>query len=391
MNLQDSSRRLCVLRRSSRLSSHAGRRRGTAYTLVVLALPMLVGAAAMAIDLGLLTLATQYTQTTVDQSALAAAARLPDSSDATAALQGILAANNVESSSWSARVDPATDLRFYHGGQIVPGFGELDPDTSAVSVTARTPVQFHFARVLGIEQTTAVRSATAIRTSESSGSICIFALSTEDDAVNLPLSNMLINGVVHSNGGIRVTGSNALFRGIVQCNGPLVDTGSGNVYEMGHRHTEVRSYPIMYTEDDFDIDYEVNGDWVLTANEVHLSPGTYRVRGDFIVRSEIFSAINCTIIADGEIWFRGDAVGPKITPHQHDVALYSLNADIFMTANGTEADGIFFAPNGHISYRGDNQRIASAIARTVTLHGQSIHVTGVPGTGWGEQRVQLVR
>ncbi|MCK4324093.1 MAG: hypothetical protein KAW89_06145, partial [Armatimonadetes bacterium] len=100
--------------------------------------------------------------------------------------------------------------------------------------------------------------------------------------------------------------------------------------------------------------------------------GSVKFKGNFLV------AEDCTIVATGSIHLAGNA--PKFAPHAKSVSLCSLGGDIYTTAPGAEADGILFAPTGHIDYLGGGQRVVSLIAQTIAFYGNATDVTGVAGT-----------
>ena len=140
-----------------------GPRRGSPFLVTMVALPVLLGAAALAIDLSTLILAAQYSQTVADQAALAAATKLPYQTIAAGTIDSMAVANNDENSSWHAVIDPSADVEMFSQGETAPGYGELGAGASAVKVTAHTETEFHFARMFGIDSATARRSATAVR------------------------------------------------------------------------------------------------------------------------------------------------------------------------------------------------------------------------------------
>ncbi len=343
----------------------------------------------MSVDLGRLTIAAQRCQDVVDGAALAAARSLPDTSAAQTAANSLIMSNNVEQPAFAVSSD-SEDIATYGPGEFVGGYGTLQTGEAAVEVTGHLDVDFSFAPMLGVEGSTVTRSATALQTREGEGSTCIWANAQIDNALIFPLDTIEVTGYVHSNGSIQVSGNNLIFHDVVEYNRSLYDSADNTTYEKGHTTCEVEPYPIDYTAEDFaPFDHEIFGNWVPATNELHLSPGVYRVYGYVDIRSDVFTAYDCTIIADGDIHIAGEA--PIMSPHMHDVALYSLYGDIDTTADGTQVDGIVFAPNGHVDYLGDGQRVASLIAETVSLHGDTADVTAVPGIGTMETNLRLLK
>jgi len=370
-----------------RITNSRSPRAGVAGTWVAIAFVALAGSAALVIDLGGLSLAAQRCQDVADAAALAAANQLPDTTRAAASASDIVAANSADSSR-PVVLDPTSDIVYFGPGESVSGYGVLQQGEHAVRTTTHVEVAYTFGRILGIEGATATRSATALSVSEGGDSTCIWANAELDSSLIFPLDIIEVSGLVHSNGAINVSGESVVFHSVVEYNRYLNDTADNTVYEQGHRTCDVAPYPIDYTEHDFGLfDQIIYGDWSPHSDSLTVS-GVIRVYGSVNTRVDTFIGNNCTIIADGNISIAGEA--PVMTPALHDVVLFSLYGDINTTADGTQIDGIVFAPNGHIDYLGDGQRVASLIGNTVSLHGDSCDVVAVPGIGGGQASVRLI-
>jgi Putative Flp pilus-assembly TadE/G-like len=123
--------------------------RGQIITFTALLLPILLGMAAMAVDLGGLASDRRQLQNGADSIALAASRDLPNVAAAQASAQAWAAKNNVQWADVTFAVTPA-------------GSGNPNPK---VSIDIRRPYNFAFIRVLGIKSSTVGAHAAAIKTS----------------------------------------------------------------------------------------------------------------------------------------------------------------------------------------------------------------------------------
>lgn len=142
--------------------SNTSRRRGIAGAWVVVALLTLLGVSALVIDIGRLVLAAQRAQDVADTAALAGGRRLPYMDEVHPLVFGIVGANNTEGIGPDTQCD-SSDLTIYGPGDEVPDYGTLGNWAYAMRVTTRVPVEYGFARIVGIEGSTAFRSATVLR------------------------------------------------------------------------------------------------------------------------------------------------------------------------------------------------------------------------------------
>lgn len=146
-------------------------RRGVAGTWVAVTLVALLGMAALVIDVGRLTVAAQRAQDMADCAALAGATRLPNTDAARATALRTVLSNNNEGVGMDA-VCSSEDVSFYYPTDVIPDYGELGLWAHAIKVTARVPVQYGFARVVGVSGAVAERSCTVMRAPSSGVPIC---------------------------------------------------------------------------------------------------------------------------------------------------------------------------------------------------------------------------
>lgn len=352
-------------------------RKGVAMVWLALGLVALLGTAALTVDVGQLCIAAQICQDTVDAAALAGASQLPGLTEATAEAGLYIEANN-EGHGFQVELSPEDGLVYRGPGETVEGYGQLPDNAHALTVTGQVEVSYAFAKVFGLESALITRSATAMQ-EPSDIPTTIFANSESEHAVIFSGDNLEITGLVHSNGGIDVSGANTTFHDPVEYFNILRDTSGTTTYEGGCRQHDKREWPIDYTASDFEpYDYTIDGNWEPTTSNLTLAPGNYFVNGYVKFRGDYLVAEDCTIVATGSIRLAGNA--PRFTPHDKEVSLYSRQGDIYTTSDSAEVDGILFAPNGHIEYLGNGQRIVSLIAQTISFYGSNIGITGAPDT-----------
>ena len=149
-----------VPRQGTRLSRMP--RQGLAGAWVVVSMVALMGAAAMVFDVGRLAIAAQRAQDVADSAALAGAPKLPYSYTARQIALATVQVNNTEGTGWQVQCGSA-DVIYYGPNQTLAEGVVLGPWACALKVTTRAPVDYGFARVLGINGATARRSAIVIR------------------------------------------------------------------------------------------------------------------------------------------------------------------------------------------------------------------------------------
>lgn len=153
------SRTLCAPCATPREGRRAlGPRRGAAAPLIAVGLLVLLGAAGLSIDIGLLVVAANECQIIADSAALAGAQELPNYT-----LARQVALTVAERNGSQTEHDLYTvDAEAFAQGQDIPGYGEA-PLKGALRVTASKQVNYRILRALGRDGTTVTRSAVATR------------------------------------------------------------------------------------------------------------------------------------------------------------------------------------------------------------------------------------
>lgn len=136
--------------------------------MTALILVVLLGCAALAIDVGRVVLAAQIAQNAADAGALAGAPLLRDPSVAIAAAQSAVTANNEGKGAYAVTCtytagSTTSDIIYYPPGSTVPGYGLLGPYAKALRVNCRLTVAYSFGRALGLTTTQVARQALVVR------------------------------------------------------------------------------------------------------------------------------------------------------------------------------------------------------------------------------------
>ncbi|GAA4780227.1 TadG family pilus assembly protein [Stakelama sediminis] len=157
-------------------------RRGNAAILIGAALPMLLGAGALAVDLGSAQLESRRLQGIADSAALAAAT---DAADAQERAQDM-----VDASGWDRKIDVVTTSGTYDrsDSDIATRFSSGGVHPNAVKVTLTTQSPTFLARFFGKDSITVVRKATATRANLASFSIGTRLLKLDGGLLNAYLS-----------------------------------------------------------------------------------------------------------------------------------------------------------------------------------------------------------
>jgi uncharacterized membrane protein len=175
-------------------------RGGSVGIMIAASMPVLIGAAALAVDLGSAMLETRQLQGAADAAAMAAAGD-PSRADA-------LARASLETSRWPGEVAVTTTAGHYSADPaIAPAsrFATGGAPANAVRVTLRTPAPSYFARIFGIRSIPLTRSATAAQINLAS-----FSLGSRLAALNGGLVNGLLGGLTGSTISLSVMDYNAL-------------------------------------------------------------------------------------------------------------------------------------------------------------------------------------
>lgn len=399
--------------RGTRPTARSRGRRGLSSVMMIIALPALLGVAALAIDLGVMTLTAERVSNVADAAALAGARSFTDEATAVSAAQTVTAANNT-TSYW--QVTP--EVRCYGPGQTVSGYGMLGESEHVVEVVGHARFDFLFGRALGLTSTEVYRRAAArvLIWTSGVGEAFIFAGCTDPNVNALTMigGGNTICGPVHSNAGLWFEGKDNTVDGNVEYGSVATINGQNFVCTGECAQVAPIDYLVDYTWDQFasnpaiQFDYDVPSMSVLAQASI-VPSGHWRVRGDVTIGGNGTVCRNTLIVADGNIdlqasdlyfdkvtlvakgWIRINGARGFFSPYLDNLFALSL-ADtnpydtgtkaILFNAADCEATGFIYAPDGRIEFQGSREQTyhVGIIGETVDLVGTGC-THGGPGAG----------
>ena len=368
---------------------------GQMLVLFVLALGVLMGFAALAIDVGLIFRERSQLSTAADAAALAAAQALSDSPfTAVAMAQQYAEANGVDPTNPGYAFEASTP---YQG----------DPSKIEVKVTQR--VDFLFGRVLGLTSVDVSGRAVAEATSShgGGGAYAILALNT-DCSVSDPLefsgSTIGVVGGVHSNSTTKITGSSNIFDGGMTHTCSFENSGSNNTYQPPPAQSGALPDPLGYTFGSFPCTYTWNVDTDLNSHpEVWLNgdkdtgqllDGVYCSTQDIQLTGQGITG-TVTLVVGDEVKLSGSDF--NLTGNFGGVLAFSAashDSAIDLSGSGGNWTGLIYAPDGRVKVQGSNNLGISGgvVADRVNVSGSSFSFSaqGFGQGGGGAISVRLI-
>lgn len=405
------------------------RRRGTTMALTLIALPVLLLAVAMVVDVGQLVVIKSRCQTAADFAALAAAyeAATQGPAQGWAAAAEYFAANKSggQDTIQPRVVQSLADGYVYEVGNArvtarcpywsarAQSLGYPASRTVLVEAVERVPTPFMaIARIANVDV-----SVRAVASSKVQGLGCLFAKENRSSVIGIDFNGARVQcrGGMHSNTKIVINGSHSHFTGLVEYRYSFRVNGSNNQFDMGYVEGAELDYPISVTRADIDpgtYDYDIAGNYVVNGSNKTMQPGRWRIRGNLVVNGSHFTCDNCIIVVDGSVTFNGAlssfnnstvyAEGPItfngsqasiIRPAVHNIICMSNSTSstaITFNGSGQTMEGIVFAPRGGITYNGANSGVhnGSVMGMTITVNGSGFSIDGT--TVGGNLVVKLV-
>ncbi len=353
--------------------------RGVALVLVAASIVTLFGMAALTLDVGILLQERRSLQNAADSAALAGARHLPgDPTQAVVEAERFLLANGYDTSDGTVTVTLQSP---YNG------------DAQAFEVVVEHEIPLAFARALGSITGTPSARAVAKVISSFGDNYAIFAIGDGGgcpaaDGVSIGGGVANIDGTIHSNGDVDLTGGGTVIDPAVTYACTYTEGGGGPVITNPPRRTGERDDPVGLTWGDFlpcrfdypgagNVNLKAKGEVWVDGPKTQLRSGVYcfggnvTVIGDDIMTVFENGAIGVTFIARGTISFSG--VDADLEPFVNGVLFYSESTSstaIKVTGDNGTFEGLFYAPNGGVSLNG------SDILLTGGLVGQTVAVSG---------------
>lgn len=386
-----------------RLPSEEG---GAVAIIFGICLTLLLGFAAVVVDLGFGRQLKAQAQNVADFAALAGAGVLVDGTpaQATGAARDFVSRNGFPGDDAEVNVPPLS--------------GSREGDPECVQVRPYEIVPTVFGRVFTTGSMTVAAQATACASPGLGGPYAVFGGSaTCDPPVRFSASNRTINGGVHSNNTVRVTGAGTTVNGdltYLAGDAPVsnitYNPSTGNPTQISHTlaYPEVfepahyapgglkaalaQSQWRYYNAGSSTIDHA----W-LTLNEkvllnpltgmYDITPGIYYTTGDIHLGGGNYKAAAVTLVSgNGDIHLNGnnmdfspwDPDGLLIASFKDQPSCSSGQAVIKLNGNNHTWTGVMFAPHGPIDFSGTN--IGSSmngrlVANVVSLSGSNQTIT----------------
>ncbi|NLJ40416.1 MAG: hypothetical protein GX352_02215 [Clostridiales bacterium] len=352
---------------------------GQALVLFVLLLVVLIGIAALVIDVGTAHAAKAKMQSAADAAALAGAQKLPDDKAAAEIAATTYAVQN--------EVDESkTDVTTSYQG-----------DPNMIEVFCSKDVPFSLANVLGLGGTSVTARAVA-KKMQTAGGPFDYAVFSNDPKSDLQITGKgkYVLGNVHSNSGIRMSGGKSKVEGIATavskitisgarkeidvCRAPdiaITGASKGKIKEDQKTvakiempdlsdiiEAEARNAGQVYegkkTYTKSDINFNTDSA-IYIVGDLHLSGGGFQHKGAILVTGDIHLSGQVKSIL-------GDSI-----------CLYSKDGDIKITGKGSYLKGILYAPNGTIHMTGDAEIVEGRIiANSIKFTGNGHQIISDP-------------
>jgi Flp pilus assembly protein TadG len=361
-------------------------RSGQVMVLVAVLLIGLVAMLALVLDGGNAYLQRRNLQNAVDAAALASAYR---------AAQGVsdssVRATLIEYAITRNGADSASAVYLPSGARV--GAGSVPPGTTALRLTVTQTVSTFFAGAVGLGHITMTGSATAGFQTQSAGcgSYAVWAHSqTCLNSIDWSGSGGLINGKVHSNAKVSVSGSDHTING--NCEYVTSYAQSGSDQHITYvRVSASPNYPVNFNI----VDYRPGGRAALAAQaagKYFVHTGNWSVSGSgqtiptglhYVTGNASFSGSGnkgtFTVVAEGtaDISGSGHTFAQYIdglfvfSNYERSGAPKCTSAICNVSGSGSNYTGVIFAPKGKISFSGSGQLITRG-----SLIGWAVDVSG---------------
>jgi Flp pilus assembly protein TadG len=317
---------------------------GQSIVLFALLFVILIGFGALTIDIGRIAVEKSSLQNAVDAAALAAVYDLPNESAAKQTAENYAKANGVNA-------------------DVTVSFLNAD---QKVAVSVIKPVEYTFAKVLGLNRTNVSAQAAATIANVFHPFQYVLFSGSNMDLLTLTGQNV-ITGDVHSNNSILINGQTDVSGSV---------TAVGNIDNSGLTADEVKTHSDNIAMPDFSSVVKTayvysNGTQDLTIsadqlNSLLSSHAAVYFDGNVVINGSGITSTG-SMIASGDITFHGSGVNMTSAAA---VCLCSLNGNVNFDGGGEEMYGLIYAPNGTVTLNGKSDRMfGSIIANEINSNG----------------------
>jgi Flp pilus assembly protein TadG len=362
-----------------RKRSRSSRRRlrnesGQTLVIFVLFLPVLIGFAALVLDVGNWYAQKRFVQNAADAAVLAGAQDLPNTSAAQAQAQDYVTRNG----------GGVTNVTF--------------PTSTKIRVTVTRNVPTYFAKIFGLSSVNVAAKAVATRFSNGAGSLT-FAKSTLCQAIKINGSNSTFQGAMVSNGGFYSAPTNvgehviwnpATGAACLELNG---GTGWAKIEESPPRDwpvpmpilspappgvpTSVNGVPCTQMGG-------TNGKWTIGSAADIPPPGVYCAKDSIRITCDGCIINNVALISPGIFWSGKDGritASNAILPQYGGLLFYAYGAGgLNMNGGGNSWSGGIFVPYSNAHLNGGNGAVLIGYIEADTIDIPGSNITWI-GTG----------
>ena len=399
--------------RRARAIFRAGRRDGSILLIAVIAMVVLLGCAALTIDVGMVGAHRLRLQSYCDAAALAGGAQLPSVVNCRDAAAAYYQVNRTGSTTAPVGSNGTYNI----GGDTVvvttpysdsyTNSKGWDPD-DLTKVTTTSPLPMAFAQALGLSTVNVTTSSVALRAGSGQGEWgtgdgCLFAL---DQGFALSCNTFKVGGSVCANSDINI-GLNTVWIGNTlhaktACNlsGNQIRGGFrmeyGTTYKVSSNNADIKAIvktpqqdltpPLTYKPanyaTDFHIDQYFPSDLTIVDSKVITAAGTYYVGGNLNINANNTFTNNSTFIVQGSVNINTNNL--TLGYHENYMSFYLLGGGtINVNQNNLRVYGDLYAPNGYINCTSNNVHKGWWIARKITVNCNNFKLDGLPGRSGG--------
>lgn len=295
--------------------------------MFALFLPVLIGMLGLGVDAAHLFNARRDIQGAADLAALAGASQLPDDSGSAVSI-----ANNI-----------AAENGFASGVTVTTPF---DGDESQIEVSISEEVNLFFMPVLGLANVNV--SARSVASHELNAGTAVLAKKDYhcwEGTFTLSANDIHIEGAVHSNGGMTITGDNNVITGDVtyktgppvyphdgwlDCGPDVRDYGNNPAFEI--ESGPWQDWPVAYSRSDFPCTYSLGTNGNLERN------GDWWVDGTMLPKKELMPGVIC-LSGNNELYMTEDGVTGNVTFVANRIDIAGRDLEFSAFHNGV----LFFA------------------------------------------------
>lgn len=352
------------------------REHGQSLILVVIAMTMLCGVAALVIDVGRVSVSQGQLQNAADSAALAAARELPSATNASIAAKKYAGYNGVLSANTTATTP-------YNG------------NANRVEVVCKETVDYTFAKVIGLNNTEVSARAVAEKGGISGGPFgyTLFSGST-NGTLTMNSYDFTVGGSLHSNANVALNGTLQTITGNAEAvknftlngyNQTIGDTLQGATITLNGSNMHVAKTLSVAAADITMPDFSAEAINEATASgtvynsskdfsgyDISVDTNIY-VKGDITVNATKFTGKGI-MVATGSIYLNGymmsNATGSSVCMFAN-----KSGGQIVINGTGITINGILYAPFGSIIINGYDITInGRIIAKDITINGTKIKI-----------------